>query len=157
MFISAYTDLIIKELEDMEQLLQFFKALSDETRLRIMMLLTQGELCVCDLMYVLNEPQSKVSRHLAYLKHSGLTNSRRAGVWMHYWLKEPVDDVHRAQLDFLKRQLSPLPQFRMDREELLELKKQGGCKAMMKFKAARWSKVRARRTKHAPLSLQGCK
>jgi ArsR family transcriptional regulator len=78
-------------------------------------------------MFVLDEPQSKVSRHLAYLKHSGLTNSKRAGVWMHYWLKEPVDNVYRAQLDFLKGQLSHLTQFRMDREKLLELKKQGGC------------------------------
>jgi len=136
----------------MEQLVQFFKALSDETRLRIMMLLTQGELCVCDLMFVLDEPQSKVSRHLAYLKHSGLTNSKRAGVWMHYCLKEPVDDVHRAQLDFLKGQLSHLPQFRMDREKLLALKKQGGCKAMLKFKTARWSKVRGAKTEHASLS-----
>ena len=152
MYISAYTDLNIKELDNMEQLVQFFKALSDETRLRIMMLLTQSELCVCDLMFVLDEPQSKVSRHLAYLKHSGLTNSKRAGVWMHYWLKEPVDNVYRAQLDFLKGQLSHLPQFRMDREKLLELKKQGGCKAMMKFKAARWSKGHPARTKHAPLS-----
>ena len=136
----------------MEQLAQFFRALSEETRIRIMMLLTQGELCVCDLMFVLEEPQSKVSRHLAYLKHSGLTNSRRAGVWMHYWLKEPVDDVYRAQLDFLKKQLSHLPQFRMDREKLLELKKQGGCKAMMKFKAARWSKVRGAKTEHTGLT-----
>jgi len=136
----------------MEQLAQFFKALSDETRLRIMMLLTQGELCVCDLMFVLDEPQSKVSRHLAYLKHSGLTKSKRAGVWMHYCLKEPVDDVHRVQLDFLKKELSHFPQFRIDREKLLELKKQGGCKAMLKFKAARWSKAHFTRTKHPPLS-----
>jgi ArsR family transcriptional regulator len=136
----------------MEQLVQFFKALSDETRLRIMMLLTQGELCVCDLMFVLDEPQSKVSRHLAYLKHSGLTNSKRAGVWMHYSLKEPTDKLHRAQLDFLKKQLSDLPQFQMDREKLLELKKQGGCKAMMRFKAARWSKAHPARAKYAPLS-----
>jgi ArsR family transcriptional regulator len=136
----------------MEQLVQFFKALSDETRLRIMMLLTQGELCVCDLMLVLDEPQSKVSRHLAFLKHSGLTNSKRAGVWMHYRLKEPVDEVHKAQIDFLKEQLSRLPQFRTDREKLLELKKQGGCKAMIKLKAARWSKAYPAKTKHAPLS-----
>jgi ArsR family transcriptional regulator, arsenate/arsenite/antimonite-responsive transcriptional repressor len=136
----------------MEQLVQFFRALSEEMSLRIMMLLTQGELCVCDLMFVLDEPQSKVSRHLSYLKHSGLTNSRRAGVWMHYWLKEPVDNVHRAQLDFLKRQLSYLPQFRMDREKLLELKNQGGCKARMKFKAARRSKAYPAKPKHAPLS-----
>src|SRR4030066_1384619 len=124
MFISAYTDLNIKELDNMEQLVQFFKALSEEMRLRIMMLLTQGELCVCDLMVVLDEPQSKVSRHLAYLKYSGLTNSKRAGVWMHYRLKEPVNEAHRVQLEFLKKQLSHLPQFRMDRERLLELKKQ---------------------------------
>ncbi len=136
----------------MEQLVQFFRALSEETRLRIMMLLTQGELCVCDLMVVLDEPQSKVSRHLAYLKHSGLTNSKRAGVWMHYRLKEPADDVHRAELDFLKEELSYLPQFRTDREKLLELKKQGGCKAMIKSKAARWSKANVTGTKHAPLS-----
>ena len=136
----------------MEQIVQFFKALSDETRLRIVMLLTQGELCVCDLMFVLDEPQSKVSRHLAYLKHSGLTNSRRAGVWMHYCLKESADEVHKAQIDFLKEQLSHLPQFRIDREKLLELKKQGGCKAMIKLKAARWAKAHPVRTKHAPLS-----
>jgi ArsR family transcriptional regulator len=152
MYIFVYTDLSIKEIENMEQLVQFFKALSDETRLRIMMLLTEGELCVCDLMFVLDEPQSKVSRHLAYLKHSGLTNSKRAGVWMHYCLKEPADDVHRAQVDFLKRQSSRLLQSRMDRGKLSELKKQGGCKAMMKFKAARWSKGHPARTKNAPLS-----
>jgi ArsR family transcriptional regulator len=152
MYISAYTDLKADELDNMEQLAQFFKALSDETRLRIMVLLTQGKLCVCDLMFVLDEPQSKVSRHLAYLKNSGLTNNKRAGVWMHYCLKEPVDDVHRAQLDLLKEKVSHLPQFRMDREKLLELKKQGGCKAMMKFKAARWSKARGAKTEHASLT-----
>ncbi len=136
----------------MEQLVQFFKALSDETRLRIMMLLTQGELCVCDLMVVLDEPQSKVSRHVAYLKHSGLTNSKRVGVWMHYRLKQPADNVHRAEIDFLKEKLSYLPQFRTDREKLLELKKQGGCKAMLKFKSSRWSKAHLARTRHAPLT-----
>jgi len=152
MSISAYTDLSIKEIENMEQLVEFFKALSDETRLRIMMLLTQGELCVCDLMFVLDEPQSKVSRHLAYLKHSGLTNSKRAGVWMHYSLKEPADGVHKVQINFLKEKLAHLPEFRTDREKLLELKKQGGCKAMLKFKAPRWSKAHPAGMKHASLS-----
>lgn len=136
----------------MEELVQFFKALSDETRLRIMMLLTQGELCVCDLMVVLDEPQSKVSRHLAYLKHSGLTNSKRAGVWMHYRLKEPVNEALRVKLEFLKKQLFHFPQFRLDREKLLKLKKQGSCKAMVKFKAARWSKGHPTRTKQVSFS-----
>ena len=135
----------------MEQLLQFFKALSDETRLRIMMLLTHGELCVCDLMIVLDEPQSKVSRHLAYLKHSGLTNSKRVGVWMHYSLKKASDETYKAQINFLMEQLSHLPQFRMDREKLLDLKKQGSCKAVMKLKAARWSKRYTPRLKHTSI------
>lgn len=124
----------------MDQLVQFFRALSEETRLRIMMLLAHGELCVCDLMAVLEEPQSKVSRHLAYLKHSGLTNSRRVGVWMHYWLKNPSNAIQKAQLNFLKEQLSKFPQFRRDMKKLLDLKKRGGCKAILKFKAGRWSK-----------------
>ena len=63
-----------------------FEALADETRLRILNLLAEGELCVCDLMRVLKEPQSKTSRHLAYLRRSGLVESRRGGLWMYYSL-----------------------------------------------------------------------
>ena len=55
----------------MDQVVQIYKALSEEMRIRIMMLLTHGELCVCDLMAIFDEPQSKISRHLAYLKNSG--------------------------------------------------------------------------------------
>lgn len=121
----------------MEQLVQFFRALSEETRLRIVMLLTQGELCVCDLMVILEEPQSKISRHLAYLKHSGLTDSKRVGVWMHYWLKESLGEVYKAQINFLKENLSSLPQFHEDIKKLLGLKKQGGCKAIMKSRNRR--------------------
>jgi ArsR family transcriptional regulator, arsenate/arsenite/antimonite-responsive transcriptional repressor len=114
----------------MNQLIQFFRALSEETRLRILVLLTNGELCVCDLMAILHEPQSKISRHLAYLTHSGLTRSKRVGVWMHYSLKKPLDTIHKAQIDFLREQLLHVPQFRSDREKLFELKKQGVCKAV---------------------------
>ena len=124
----------------MDQLTHFFKALSEETRLRIVMLLAEGELCVCDLMVILDEPQSKVSRHLAYLKHSGFTNSKRVGVWMHYSLRETSDKIFKAQIDFLKEQLSHLPQFRTDREKLLRIKKEGTCKAVLKKKTASWSK-----------------
>jgi len=64
-----------------------FKALSDETRLRIMTLLIQNEeLCVCDFVGALRETQSKVSRHLRYLYHAGLVKDRRDGLWMHYRL-----------------------------------------------------------------------
>jgi ArsR family transcriptional regulator, arsenate/arsenite/antimonite-responsive transcriptional repressor len=64
-----------------------FKALSDETRLQIMTLLLENdELCVCDFVGALGETQSKISRHLRYLYHSGLVLDRRQGLWMHYRL-----------------------------------------------------------------------
>ena len=64
---------------------QLFKALGDETRLRIMALLVNDqELCVCDIMAALNLPQSTVSRHLSYLRNTGLVDDRRQGVWMYY-------------------------------------------------------------------------
>ena len=67
---------------------KIFSALSDSTRCRILSLLSEGELCVCDLMSVLKEPQSKVSRHLSYLKRSGLVKARKEGLWMYYRLTE---------------------------------------------------------------------
>ena len=113
----------------MEEWVQLFKALGDETRLRIVGLLTQGELCVCDLMDVLEEPQSKISRHLSYLKHSGLTYSKRVGVWMHYGLREAKDKPSDPFIRFLKEELLPLPQCRKDIDRLRQFKRQGGCKS----------------------------
>lgn len=70
--------------QSMKNLAHIFKALSDETRLRILALLSDGELCVCDLMAALELPQSTVSRHLAYLRNAGLVDDERRGVWMFY-------------------------------------------------------------------------
>ncbi len=114
----------------MEQLAQLYKALSEETRIRIMLLLMRGELCVCDIQAVLDEPQSKISRHLAYLKHSGLLSSKRVGVWMHYLVKESADETCKAQLAFMKEQLSKLPQYRADRKKLLVFQERKGCEAL---------------------------
>lgn len=70
-------------------LTSFFKALSDETRLRSMLLLqSEGELCVCELIEALDEPQTKISRHLALLKSSGLLSDRRQGQWIYYRLND---------------------------------------------------------------------
>lgn len=111
----------------MEQLAQLYKALSEETRIRIMMLLSLGKLCVCDIQAVLDEPQSKVSRHLAYLKHSGLVTSKRIGVWMHYLIKDSADETCKAQLKFMEENLSKLPRFCADRERLREFQEQKWC------------------------------
>ena len=64
----------------MKELEQYFKALADANRLRILNLLLHGELCVCDIQFVLEAAQPTVSRHLAYLKNSGLVLDRRDGL-----------------------------------------------------------------------------
>ncbi len=66
------------------EVINIFKALSDPTRLRITLLLSQGELCVCDLMEILGMPQSTISRHMARLKSAGVVLDRRVGKWVHY-------------------------------------------------------------------------
>ncbi|MBW6511511.1 MAG: metalloregulator ArsR/SmtB family transcription factor [Desulfuromonadaceae bacterium] len=67
---------------------RLFKALADETRLRILALLLEGELCVCELIAALELPQSTVSRHLATLRNCGWVTDRRHGVWMYYRLND---------------------------------------------------------------------
>jgi len=75
-----------------------FKALADETRLTIMaLLLRHGELCVCDVMAVLQISQSKASRHLRYLKNAGLLDDRREGIWVYYMIaSSPGDEPGRV-------------------------------------------------------------
>jgi ArsR family transcriptional regulator, arsenate/arsenite/antimonite-responsive transcriptional repressor len=68
----------------MQDVLNVFKALSEETRLRIVKLLEHGELCVCDIVASLDMIQPKVSFHLAVLKEAGLIKDRKQGKWTHY-------------------------------------------------------------------------
>jgi ArsR family transcriptional regulator len=103
----------------MKHLAQTIKALSDPIRLRIILLLqSEGELCVCDLMAVLNLPQSTVSRHLAYLKRSCWVDTRRQGVWMYYTLSRESCDTCRELLMTLKKHAGNLPEAASDRSEL---------------------------------------
>lgn len=102
----------------MKKTAQLFKALSDETRLRILGLLLHGELCVCELMAILELPQSTVSRHLAYLKNAGLVSDRRQGIWMHYHLSASDSILHKDLLDLLRKDLPALPQVHNDQKKL---------------------------------------
>lgn len=111
----------------MEDIAQIYKALSEQMRLRMLMLLTQGELCICDLMAILEEPQSKVSRHLAYLKHSGLIQGKRVGTWMHYFLRDPLDELAGVHLEFLKKELSRLDWAKLDAKKMLEVQAEKLC------------------------------
>jgi ArsR family transcriptional regulator, arsenate/arsenite/antimonite-responsive transcriptional repressor len=111
----------------MQQLAQIFKCLSDPIRLRILLLLqTEGELCVCDLMAVLKLPQSTVSRHLAYLKRSGWLDDRRDGVWMHYTISRDINLLSADLLDLLKRHSPDSDQISRDHESLVEFQTRKG-------------------------------
>ena len=74
-----------------------FKALADHTRLRLINLIGDDEVCVCFFVEVLKINQPKISRHLAYLRRAGLVSARREGKWIHYRLAEPPD-AHAANI-----------------------------------------------------------
>jgi len=74
-----------------------FRALADRTRLRILQLLSGGELCVCDIVTHLGVPQPKASRHLAYLRRAGLVLARKEGLWSYYRLA-PARTAFEKQL-----------------------------------------------------------
>src|SRR5262247_2479866 len=76
-----------------------FKALADKTRLRILALLGNNEVCVCHLHDSLRLPQPTVSRHLAYLRGTGLVDVRRDGIWMHYRVARSLDPVVQTVLN----------------------------------------------------------
>ena len=74
------------QIRHLQALSDIYAALADPTRLRILSLLTEDEICVCHIHASLDVPQPTASRHLAYLRRSGLVEARRDGVWMHYRL-----------------------------------------------------------------------
>ena len=77
-----------------------FSALSNEIRLRCLMLLQlQGELCVCELTHALDLSQPMVSRHLALLRNDGLVSDRRAGQWIYYQINQELDEWVRSILE----------------------------------------------------------
>lgn len=77
--------------------LLFFRALADHTRLRLLNLMDETEVCVCYFVEVLHINQPKISRHLAYLRRAGVVAVRREGKWMHYRIIEPRDR-HAARI-----------------------------------------------------------
>jgi ArsR family transcriptional regulator len=98
-----------------------FKALADRTRLRILGLLSAGEICVCDIHGSLGLPQPTVSRHLAYLRKSGLVEGRKEGLWVHYRLASLPDPVLQTVLDAVGHALGHLEAPRRDRRRLSTL------------------------------------
>ncbi len=110
--------------QDVTAIESVLKALADATRLRLLGLLIGGEVCVCDLHDSLRLPQSKVSRHLAYLRRAGLVETRRKGQWIYYRLAEAPDPVVRTIRDAVVHALGHLDAPKKDRKRL---EKRTGC------------------------------
>jgi ArsR family transcriptional regulator len=104
------------------KLVQIYQCLCDETRLRILNLLGDGELCVCHIQSVLGEPQVKVSKHLAYLKKRGLVVARREANWMIYCLPDRLSGELSANLSCLQDCVRETPVYRQDTRRLRRLK-----------------------------------
>jgi ArsR family transcriptional regulator, arsenate/arsenite/antimonite-responsive transcriptional repressor len=97
-----------------------FKALADRTRLRILGLLLDGEVCVCHIHESLSLPQPKISRHLAYLRRAGFVDTRKDGLWVHYRLARMDDPVMQALVDAVGHAIGHLASGEKDRRRLAQ-------------------------------------
>ena len=93
-----------------------FQALADRTRLRLLHLLAHGEICVCYFVEIFDQPQPKISRHLAYLRRAGLVQARRDGKYLHYRIATPSDAAAARILE------ATLAELESDREMQRDLK-----------------------------------
>jgi ArsR family transcriptional regulator, arsenate/arsenite/antimonite-responsive transcriptional repressor len=113
---------------DVRSFSRLFKALGDETRLRIVALLSHGELCVCHIEDALRLSQPKVSRHLAILRLAGVADHRREGSWVYYRLAAQGDPDCEQQLKTLMRTFAKRSVLRKDLERLVKVRGPESCK-----------------------------
>jgi ArsR family transcriptional regulator len=98
----------------------FFSALADRTRLRLLNLLRDGEVCVCFFAGTLGTNNPKISRHLSYLKRADLVIGRRDGKWMHYSLQRPTEKQAADLFDATMKMIEEDPEMKRDRKRLVE-------------------------------------
>lgn len=111
----------------MKELEQYCKGIADRNRLRILNLLLHGELCGCDIQYVLDTSQPNISRHLQYLKNSGLVLDRRDGFRIFYRLAEPTQGAKKLLFEFLQQAFKNKEPFQGDTRKLKEAIQDGSC------------------------------
>ncbi len=99
----------------------FFIALADRTRLRLLNLMRDDEICVCFFTEVLQELQPKISRHLAFLRNAGIIEARREGKWMHYKIIEPKNEFAAKILRDVLEWLENESEMKADRERLVNV------------------------------------
>jgi ArsR family transcriptional regulator len=104
---------------------EVMKALSDESRIRIASLLTEKELCVCEIEAILDMSQSNVSRHLMKLKNAGIVDARRESQWIFYSVNEAFGNENGSLMDYVKKMAECEPQYRADKAKLGEYLQSG--------------------------------
>ena len=100
---------------------EFFAALADRTRLRLLNLMRDGEVCVCFFAEALGTNNPKISRHLSYLKRANLVTARRDGKWMHYGLNRPAEPQAAEMFDSLLKTLESDKEMQADRSNLINV------------------------------------
>jgi ArsR family transcriptional regulator len=109
----------------MRNTVKAFKALSDETRLRVLNLILERECCVCEVMQALEISQSKASRHLSALYDAGFLKQRKEGLWSLYCMDENIEDYLSDMVSAAKKSMIDNPQAKMDRERLKTAQRTG--------------------------------
>lgn len=102
---------------DLDYMERFYMALADKTRLRLLNLMRQNEVCVCFFTEVLGDSQPKVSRHLAYLRNAGIVNARRDGKWIHYSIRWPENEKAREVLEASLEWLAAVGEMQLEVEK----------------------------------------
>ncbi|MFG0266614.1 MAG: ArsR/SmtB family transcription factor [Rhodopirellula sp. JB055] len=110
-----------------EEINTIFRAFADSTRLRILHLLAVDEICVGDLVKILQLPQPTVSRHLAYLRKACLVDVRKVGLWSHYSLAPAHSCFQQKLYDCLNSCFIDVPELKNDARRAKQLKESGGC------------------------------
>src|SRR5256885_15018222 len=98
-----------------QELEALFQALADRTRLRLLNLMSRGAVCVCFFVEVLEEPQPKISRHLAYLRSAGLVRTTRDGKWVSYAIVPPENATAREAFEAVMNAIKDDRDFQRDR------------------------------------------
>jgi len=106
-------------------LVDIFKSLGDENRLRIVNILLYGEFCVCEIEQILKLTQSNASRHLNRLKMSGIIESRKRAQWIHYKINPKFVKENDLLLNYIKQKLAEDEKFKSDIEKIKNILEKG--------------------------------
>jgi ArsR family transcriptional regulator len=117
----------MKTKETIAGLDQMFRAFADRNRLRILHLLLDGELCVGDIVEILDAPQPRVSRHLAYLRKARLVSARKEAQWSYYSLTPAANEFHQNLLACLGGCFADVPELKKDAKRAKRIRSCGGC------------------------------